>query len=157
MKCGLLLQLMLESIKRVKMFCSSEKTTKHKRKAPEEVDAIEKKDAQSPVHSLHRQFRIHSGLGDPKPPKKKKKTGRETNPSPSDSISTVSSSKPSTESVKKPTPVVCKKKKGACKHIVAFGDHYNEIAWKKYADHVKSLSSMTEVLKMHIKLSQSLF
>ena len=94
------------------------KTTKRKRKAPEEVDDIEKDDheqeaAQSPVQSLHRQFRIHSGLRDPKPPKKKKKTGRETNPSPSDSISAVSPSKPSPESVKKPTPVVCKKKKGS--------------------------------------------
>jgi hypothetical protein len=122
------------------------KTTKRKRTVPEEVDDAENTDqvAQSPVQVLQTQFRIHSGLGDPKPPKKKKKTGREPNPSsssPADSISTISSE----SSAKKPAPVICKKKKGACKHIVAFGDHYNETAWKKYADHVKSLTSMTEV------------
>ena len=58
-----------------------------------------------------------------------------------------SASKSSTSNVRKPKPALCKKKKGSCKHIVAFGDHYNENAWNKYSCYAKSLSlsCITEV------------
>ena len=121
------------------------KTTRKKRKAPaEEMEELNDVD-QSPVVALHRQ--IHAGLGASKPPKKRCKTiPNVTNHEQlASKTNEPSVSKSSTSKVQKPKPVLCKKKKDSCKHIVAFGDHYNENAWNKYSSYVKSLSCITEV------------
>ena len=56
---------------------------------------------------------------------------------------------PATESappvVKRPKPTICKKKAGTCKHVIAFGDHFNRSAWEKYANYVNEQHALNEV------------
>ena len=99
---------------------------------------------ESPVQILQRQLR--SGLGASKPPKKARKNASSCKTAVSSSSSVPSSSNPeSVPIVKKPDPVRCRKRKGGCKHVIAFNEHYNASAWSKYAEYVKSLSSMTMI------------
>ena len=51
----------------------------------------------------------------------------------------------SAQVVSRPNVMKCKKRKGSCNHEVVFDNHYNEAAWKKYADYVNSLKSMTVI------------
>ena len=39
---------------------------------------------------------------------------------------------------RKPNPVVCKKKKGSCKHVIAFGQHYNQKSWTEYETYLNT-------------------
>ena len=146
-------------------------TTRRKRKASNhDSDNVSLSEIlQSPVQALLDQSRIQVGLGCSKPPKKKCRTGikegrlkhsqpasakpfvvhpakssTSTNPCVAEGSKAPRSS--STNSIMtKPSPVNCKKKKGACNHTVAFGEHYNALAMKKYADHINSLSCTTVI------------
>ena len=92
-----------------------------------ELDVVE----QSPVGALLGQVHtFQAGLGAPKPPKKLKRLqglkGAEASP-------------------KRPPAVTCKNAKNTCKHVVVFGQHYNEALWTEYADHVKSKRSTVAI------------
>ena len=43
----------------------------------------------------------------------------------------------------KPKPVTCKKKKGECTHVIAFGEHFNKTAWKAYSDFLSAQHAET--------------
>ena len=45
----------------------------------------------------------------------------------------------------KPKPLICKKKKGACNHIIAFGDHYDRKAWQAYEEFLANQRPETNV------------
>lgn len=85
----------------------------------------------SPVAALVSQARsLKPGLGTSKPPKKSRKL-----------------QEPGTSKVRveKPPTLVCKKKKHSCNHEVVFGEHYNQKAWKKYAEYVRSQKSSVDI------------
>ena len=48
-------------------------------------------------------------------------------------------------SSQRPKPVKCKKKKGSCQHVVAFGSHYSKTEWIAYADYVSNQHSITSL------------
>ena len=50
-----------------------------------------------------------------------------------------------TRQTKRPMPVTCKKKIGTCKHVIAFGDHYDEKAWEIYTKYINSQHALTEL------------
>ena len=150
----------------VEVVAAVKKTTRRKRKnISESQDVI-----QSPVHVLHNQSIVQAGLGCSKPPKKRCRVettkdagnlprGRKQRPTaapcsrpaaPTAPSPPASTSSGSTDPVSKPNAVNCKKRKGSCNHVVAFGQHFNEIAWKKYADYVKTLSSATVIDQNYI-------
>ena len=43
----------------------------------------------------------------------------------------------------RPPPINCKKKKGTCSHIVAFGLHYNKSAWTAYETYLSGQHAIT--------------
>ena len=45
----------------------------------------------------------------------------------------------------RPKPVKCKKKKGACNHVIAFNEHYNRKSWEIYTTFINSQHAMTQV------------
>ena len=45
----------------------------------------------------------------------------------------------------KPKPKVCKKKKGACNHVIAFGEHYDRNDWKIYEDFLSAQRPETNI------------
>ena len=47
-------------------------------------------------------------------------------------------------STARPTPVICKKRSGTCKHVIAFGDHYDRNAWAKYEEYINGQHAITE-------------
>lgn len=122
------------------------KSTRRKRKLSEtEVDTA---NSNSPIEVLQTQA-LSVGLGLSKPPKKVPRTGRTTgfagSVSSACSASSSSSLSSSTTLVTRPPPVICKKRKGMCNHKVAFGKHYNEALFTKYAEYVKRLSPLTSI------------
>ena len=70
----------------------------------------------SPVDAIAGQAEpVGPGLGQAKHPKKKPRTHENTR-----------------TDVQKPLRVQCKKKKGACKYEIVFGNHYNKNMWDQY-------------------------
>ena len=45
----------------------------------------------------------------------------------------------------KPKPKICKKKKGACNHVIAFGEHYDRNDWKIYEDFLSAQRPETNI------------
>ena len=45
----------------------------------------------------------------------------------------------------KPKPVICKKKRGECTHVIAFGEHFNKTAWKAYSDFLSTQQAETPI------------
>ena len=102
----------------------------------------------SPVVSLIGQARIlRPGLGASKPPKKTKKMKEKPNAVPH-VVPTSSPAAPSSSaplSTNLPPAVQCKKKANTCNHEVVFGQHYNRVLWKKYAESVNLKKSSVQI------------
>jgi hypothetical protein len=69
-------------------------------------------------------------LGVSKPPKKK--LGANKDP---ESVSDAA----------RPLAIVCKKKAGACKHEIVFGEHFDKKAWNVFAESVRRKKSTVEI------------
>lgn len=77
---------------------------------------------------------LRPGLGTSKPPKKRAKNHSDEDVPKPDKID---------EKVSKPIATKCKKKIGTCSHEIVFGEHFNKVAWTKYADYVRKKKSVT--------------
>ena len=89
---------------------------------PEEPEPIQEAH-QSPVAALASQAK--PGLGQPKALKMARKQ--------------IANAKE--PDVPKPGALSCKKRKNTCNHEIVFGEHYNKVAWKKYADYLRAKKS----------------
>ena len=109
---------------------------------------------QSPVHVILSQSRsLKPGLGSSKPTKKRLR--RRNTPSLSNSSSASDSPNTTTGSssasgsnpisVSKPNSIICKKRNGMCSDEIVFEDHYNKIAWLKYANYVRNKKSSIDI------------
>ena len=111
--------------------------TAHKRKRPaDDLDIVES----SPVGVLLGQVRtLQAGLCSSKPPKKAKKL-------PSQASGPQEPTEPPAKiNEKLPPPIMCKKAKNTCNHIIVFGKHYNKALWAKYAESVKAKKSTVAI------------
>ena len=78
-------------------------------------------ESENPIQVLVSQKRnVDAGLTNSKPPKKKARN---------------EIAKP--KNIVKPDVIKCKKRKGTCNHEIVFNQHYNKMAWEKYADEVR--------------------
>ena len=94
----------------------------------------------SPVGVLLGQVRtLQAGLCSSKPPKKAKKLPSQA------SGSQEPTEPPAKINEKLPPPIMCKKAKNTCNHIIVFGKHYNKALWAKYAESVKAKKSTVAI------------
>lgn len=137
--------------------------TAHKRKRPaDDLDIVES----SPVGVLLGQVRtLQAGLCSSKPPKKAKKLPSQASGSqepteppkkskppkkakklPSQASGPQEPTEPPAKiNEKLPPPIMCKKAKNTCNHIIVFGKHYNKALWAKYAESVKAKKSTVAI------------
>ena len=107
-------------------------TTRKRKRVAHDVAENEAVVHQSPIDALASQI-LKPGLGRSKPPKKRAKNSDQevSNPDKDD------------EKVLKPEAMKCKKSIGTCSHEIVFGEHFNMVAWSKYADYVRKKKSLT--------------
>ena len=98
-------------------------TSRKRKRVAHDVAENEAVVHQSPIDALASQIL--------KPPKKRAKNSDQevSNPDKDD------------EKVLKPEAMKCKKRFGTCSHEIVFGEHFNMVAWSKYADYVRTKNS----------------